>query len=233
MPGENCPVCQQYFTKKEIRRHIINCRMRRAFNIYSQVEQKLTLSQQGHFTSNPYVSDDLSNHETQHQSSTDIVNNNPADILRTNHCDFSNSVDMNSLDECDSIANEEENSEKTKVIQEGWRTVGAIEEDAIKKTTVEEIYSRLSKFKDTITHPIQLKIKDDGKQYMDILSPPERKSLELKYLLKENNVSKSTTEKIFNFFNEYLIEMNSGIVIISILLLYYYQCAHCYSYFLL
>jgi hypothetical protein len=85
----------------------------------------------------------------------------------------------------------------------------------------------------TITHPIQLKIKDDGKQYMDILSPPERKSLELKYLLKENNVSKSTTEKIFNFFNEYLIEMNSGIVIISILLLYYYQCAHCYSYFLL
>lgn len=81
MPGENCPVCQQYFTKKEIRRHIINCRMRRAFNIYSQVKQKLTLSQQGHFASNPYVSDDLLNHETQHQSSTDIVNNNPAGIL--------------------------------------------------------------------------------------------------------------------------------------------------------
>jgi hypothetical protein len=52
---------------------------------------------------------------------------------------------MNSLDECDSIANEEENSEKTKVIQEGWRTIGAI-----KKTTVEEIYSRLSKFKDRV-----------------------------------------------------------------------------------
>jgi hypothetical protein len=57
------------------------------------------------------------------------------------------------------------------------------------------MHSKLSKFKDTIARPIQLKIKDDSKQCMDMLSPPERKSLELKYILKENNVSKSTTEK--------------------------------------
>jgi hypothetical protein len=133
MPGENCPVCQQCFTKKEIRRHNISCRIRRAFNIYSQVEQKLTLSQQGYFTSNSHVSDAFLNNETQHQLSTDIVNNNPTDILRTSHYDSSNSVDMNNLDECDSIVNEEENSAKTKVIQKDWRTIEAIEEDAIEK----------------------------------------------------------------------------------------------------
>jgi hypothetical protein len=141
----------------------------------------------------------LSENRRQPQFSSNVANTTSTGISSINGNGLSETIDTHSLDGYSNVESDcTANDEASRIIEtkkEYRQAYGIIEESTTTKATVEDINLRLHKLKNTIVHPSLVKIKDDDKQYMDLLSHQERTSHRLKSLSKENSVPKKYSRK--------------------------------------
>lgn len=182
-----CSVCYQSFPKRQMHSHFNEHIEQRSSNIYDEVQQQLQQQSQHQTVSR--------NSQIVDRISVDDFTENQQEMEPTN--DESHDWDMFE------IADIEENASLEIALMED---VVSTEE----ATTTQAICRRLRAFKNSIENPMHITIDDHAQTYLGSLSQSERSSLDLKSLLKENAVAKSTTEELFKFFNKYLKETGNG-----------------------